>query len=227
MSKRGRPRKQGERDGAGRLKQLPKGEKRANIKSVVRWQRAREIIEQMFDDTRLDSPAGKMLIMGIPERIRPHEFEAFNRAAEAFASYRNNVLGCSPNPKAQDIDGPRGRALVSDQTVEGRAKFAARVYMDIVQKLGAVPAFSVNGARVAVRNQSQLFEALKALIDAAPSWQERRTDAIAALRVLVDHWRLEPPERTRMRSAGEKYALPKVENRVRTFVIHYRRGVRA
>lgn len=232
MSKRsrGRPRREGvERGATGKIKtgvylvEQSKASAKAaeDIHSLARWRAARIIVERMLQEPKLASPLGRMFLLGVPIKISKAEFEAGVRFGQILDAYDRVVLGINRDPKAQDINGARGRALREgpgeDEVNRAISNFshAEQALFDVREALVRM----ADGVEIPLGPGADLVNATKALVR-GDDWERRAAFAVVGLKALARYWSLDGVQETKIRRAGERLNFAP-EGRVRSFDISY------
>lgn len=232
MSKRrrGRPRRDGvERGAGGKIKtavytveQTQRAKKAdEDVLALARWRAAKIVVEKMLAEPRLASPIGRMFLLGAPLQISEAEFEAGVRFGKILDAYDRIILGVVRDPKAQDVNAARGRALrdgPSDDLVSqtiGNLQQAEKGLFNVREATVKM----ADASEIRLGPGADLVNATKALVR-GEDWERRAAFGVVGLKALARFWGLDAAPPTKVRRAGERMQFAP-ENRVRSFEISY------
>ena len=198
--KRGRaPRKDVERGSTGRIKTAVH---ERDISALGKWHRARAIVHQLLPDNRLDSPMGRMLLIGDPRWIDVTEFEAGERFLKILTNYDRTVLGVGRDPRGIDLNSAQGRALAPDVDPDVVSSITGKL-MECESVLGMAGPGVASVTKEMVRGGSAVVNS---------------DLVVKGLKALATHWKLDTVPVAKIRRSGEKMRFS-VEERTRSFVI--------
>ncbi len=191
-----RPKKQNvERGVTGKIKTAAYAARRAaakeetdrNAADVAKWARMAFVIRELGADARLASVCGRMLLIERPKRISAREFEASVRLAGVLDDYDRLVLGVKRAAQAQDVNKAVGLSCGSE-TPQAAVRRASAAWVEAQGVMGLAGPSCASATMAMIREEA---------------WQHRLDDAIAGLRALVAHWKLNEVSEPRIKRAVE------------------------
>ena len=191
-----RPKKQNvERGETGRIKTAAYTARRAaqkeetdrNAADVAKWARMAFVIRELAVDARLESVCGRMLLIERPRRLTAREFEASVRLAGILDDYDRLVLGVKRAAQAQDVNKAVGLSCGAE-TPQAAVRRASAAWVEAQGVMGLAGPSCAAATMALVREEA---------------WQHRLDDAVAGIRALVVHWKLNEVSEPRIKRAVE------------------------
>ena len=191
-----RPKKQNvERGETGRIKTAAYTARRAaqkeetdrNAADVAKWARMAFVIRELAVDARMESVCGRMLLIERPRRLTAREFEASVRLAGILDDYDRLVLGVKRAAQAQDVNKAVGLSCGAE-TPQAAVRRASAAWVEAQGVMGLAGPSCAAATMALVREEA---------------WQHRLDDAVAGIRALVVHWKLNEVSEPRIKRAVE------------------------
>lgn len=158
--------------------------------SLAKWMRAKKIVQTLIRDPRLESPLGRMLLIGYPRPISEAAFEAGVRALRIMQRYDAIVLNVSRTPRPLEMDG--GGISCREEAPAGVIREVTEAFMKLEASMGQC---RVQGAR----------EACKSLLRGDEQSIEDANRAVECLRHLVQVFKLDAPSNDKIAGKAKKY----------------------
>ncbi|MDR3449537.1 MAG: hypothetical protein P4M15_07310 [Alphaproteobacteria bacterium] len=146
-----------------------------NTADVVKWARMAYVLRELAVDPRMESVCGRMLLIGKPTQLHPREFAAAVRLLGVLDKYDRIVLGVKRSAQAQDVNKTVGLSCGSE-TPQEAIKAASDAW------IAAQGAMGLGGVGCASATMALVRE---------EAWEGRLGLAIAGLRVLAHHWKID------------------------------------